>query len=145
MKAPLRRRAPGNPNALAAAEAKNARIRRLALAVFAAGCLLFRHSIMDDTFIHLQYARNLRAHGEIAFNHGEPSLGATSPLWMLLLAATGPSERAARLLSFAAGAAAVIAFAALARRRLRPAQLKPQATVETLKEDKEWLKDLRRR
>ena len=92
--------------------------RRLALLAFAAGVVLYRDSIMDDTFIHLQYARNLRAAGEIAFNHGEPSLGATSPLWMLLLAATGAGITLARLLSVAAGAGAVLAFGALAARTL---------------------------
>jgi len=51
---------------------------------------------------------------------------------------------AALVVGVALGLAAA-GFAALARRRLRPAELKPQATVETLKEDKEWLKDLRRR
>ena len=103
--------------------------RRLALVVFAAGVVLYRDSIMDDTFIHLQYARNLRAAGEIAFNHGEPSLGATSPLWMLLLAATGAGVTLARLLSVAAGAGAVLAFGALAARTLRQPAWALAATV----------------
>ncbi|MBI5836181.1 MAG: hypothetical protein HZB25_02940 [Candidatus Eisenbacteria bacterium] len=42
---------------------------------------------MDDPYIHFQYARNL-AHGAgFSFNPGEPSPGATSPLWVVLLAA----------------------------------------------------------
>ncbi|MFO8057762.1 MAG: hypothetical protein R6V10_10730 [bacterium] len=40
---------------------------------------------LDDTFIHLQFARNL-AHGHgFSFNPGEPLPGATAPLWVLLL------------------------------------------------------------
>ena len=71
---------------------------------------------MDDTFIHLQYARNLREQGMLAFNAGEPSLGATSPLWLLLLAGLGATEVAARLLSVACGAFSVWLFALQARR-----------------------------
>ena len=62
---------------------------RAVLLAYGIGVLVYRDSIMDDTFIHLQYARNLREAGELAFNRGEPSLGATSPLWILLLAAVG--------------------------------------------------------
>src|SRR5438093_2333742 len=41
---------------------------------------------MDDPYIHFQFARNL-AHGAgFSFNPGEPTPGATSPLWVLLLA-----------------------------------------------------------
>lgn len=42
--------------------------------------------LVDDTYIHLVYARNLAEHGELSFNRGEPSYGATSPLWVGLLA-----------------------------------------------------------
>jgi len=42
-------------------------------------------AIVDDTYIHLQYARNLVTHHEISFNPGEPTYGATSPLWVFLL------------------------------------------------------------
>ncbi len=91
---------------------------RVALLVYALGVLAYRDSLMDDTFIHLQYARNLRAAGTLAFNPGEPSLGATSPLWILLLAALGASELAARLASVACGGLAVWLFALQARRCL---------------------------
>jgi arabinofuranosyltransferase len=117
---------PGNGlpgNALAdAARHTPAWERRAALLLFALGVFAFRTAIMDDTFIHLQYARNLRAAGELAFNRGEPSLGASSPLWVLLLAATGVGETGARLLSLACGAFSVLVFASLARRVIgRPA------------------------
>jgi len=40
---------------------------------------------LDDTWIHLTYARNLALHGEWAFRLGEGSGGSTSPLWTALL------------------------------------------------------------
>lgn len=44
-----------------------------------------RNYAPDDTFIYLQYARNL-AHGNgLSFNAGEPSYGITSPLWAVIL------------------------------------------------------------
>jgi hypothetical protein len=54
--------------------------------VYAAGCLWLGPGVTDDTYIHLQYARNWAERGELAFNPGEPSNGATSPLWILSLA-----------------------------------------------------------
>src|SRR5215470_8244072 len=97
---------------------RDAWLRRLALLLFALGVFAYRDSLMDDTFIHLVYARNLRATGRLEFNAGEPSLGATSPLWMLLLAGAGASENAARLLSVGCGALSVLAFASLAQRTI---------------------------
>jgi hypothetical protein len=40
---------------------------------------------LDDTWIHLTYARNLALHGEWSYRLGEISGGATSPLWAALL------------------------------------------------------------
>ncbi|MCC6299744.1 MAG: hypothetical protein IT314_10630 [Anaerolineales bacterium] len=40
---------------------------------------------LDDTWIHLTYARNFAEHGEWAFRLGEESAGSTSPLWTFLL------------------------------------------------------------
>jgi hypothetical protein len=40
---------------------------------------------LDDSWIHLTYARNLAQHGEWAFRPGEKSAGSTSPLWTALL------------------------------------------------------------
>jgi len=45
---------------------------------------------LDDSFIHLQFARNLYEHGQMAFNPGVPSSGSTAPLWPMLLAAAYP-------------------------------------------------------
>ena len=40
---------------------------------------------LDDSWIHLTYARNFAQHGEWAFRLGERSAGSTSPLWTALL------------------------------------------------------------
>jgi hypothetical protein len=49
--------------------------------------LIFRVGFpLDDTWIHLTYARNLAEHGEWAFRLGEASAGSTAPLWTFLLA-----------------------------------------------------------
>ncbi len=63
-------------------------IRNVALGavLFAVLLLPLRDTVVDDTFIHLQYARNLAAAGELSFNRGDPTYGATSPLWVGLLA-----------------------------------------------------------
>jgi len=48
--------------------------------------LIFRVGFpLDDTWIHLTYARNFAEHGEWAFRLGESSAGSTSPLWTFLL------------------------------------------------------------
>jgi hypothetical protein len=39
----------------------------------------------DDTYIYLQYARNIIQNQEISFNHGEKTYGFTSPLWLGLI------------------------------------------------------------
>ena len=41
---------------------------------------------MDDPYIHFQYAKNLALGHGFSFNPGELSPGATSPLWVLVLA-----------------------------------------------------------
>ena len=56
------------------------------IALFAAASLPIAGSMTDDTFIHMQYARNLAETGELSFNRGDPSYGATSPLWVGMLA-----------------------------------------------------------
>jgi hypothetical protein len=40
---------------------------------------------LDDSWIHLQFARHVAEDGELAFNRHEPSAGSTAPLWTLLL------------------------------------------------------------
>ena len=41
---------------------------------------------LDDSWIHLTFARNLAQYGECSFRPGVPSAGSTSPLWSALLA-----------------------------------------------------------
>ncbi len=43
----------------------------------------------DDTYIYLQYARNLTNGQGISFNAGEPSYGITSPLWLFIISLGG--------------------------------------------------------
>lgn len=81
-----------------------------------------RHGFTDDGFIHLQYAKNLAAHGEFAFNAGERSFGTTSPLWVMAIAAIGgrwsnPESWVdlSRALSWAAAFATLFVFYRLAR------------------------------
>ena len=40
---------------------------------------------LDDTYIHLVYARHLAQGLGFSFNAGEPSMGTTSPLWVIIL------------------------------------------------------------
>jgi hypothetical protein len=48
--------------------------------------LVFRVGFpLDDSWIHLTYARNFAEHGEWAFRLGQRSAGSTSPLWTFLL------------------------------------------------------------
>src|SRR5437762_9698678 len=42
---------------------------------------------LDDPYIYFQFARNLATGHGFAFNPGELTPGATSPLWVLMLAA----------------------------------------------------------
>ncbi len=39
----------------------------------------------DDTFIYMQYARNIAGGHGFSFNPGEPSYGVTSPFWVIIL------------------------------------------------------------
>ncbi|MBD3221461.1 hypothetical protein GF314_09480 [bacterium] len=92
----------------------------LGLLVLVAAQILLRGYVTDDTYIHLRYAENLLAHGEFSFNPGESTYGATSPLWILGLAAllelglAGPA--AAWTLGLISGALLVVVLAGLLRR-----------------------------
>src|SRR5512143_343579 len=41
---------------------------------------------LDDSWIHLTFARNLARGWGFAYNQGEPVAGSTAPLWTLILA-----------------------------------------------------------
>ena len=68
-------------------------------------------SMTDDTYIHMQYARNLAEAGELSFNRGDPTYGATSPLWVFLLSIVyrlgGDMAHWSRILSLFFGVASV--------------------------------------
>lgn len=52
-----------------------------------ASALIYRVGFpLDDSWIHLTYARNLALRGEWAFQPGQLSAGSTAPLWTFLLA-----------------------------------------------------------
>jgi len=75
---------------------------------------------LDDSWIHLHFARNLAAGAGFSFNPGTPVAGSTAPLWTLLLAAgavvASPSLGMAKALGIVAtlGAALLTRRAALA-------------------------------
>jgi len=71
---------------------------------------------LDDSWIHLHFARNLAEGAGFAYNPGVPVSGSTAPLWTLLLAGTftlaGVSPAWAKVL----GIVAALATALLTRR-----------------------------
>ncbi len=82
------------------------------VAVFTVAGIPVAGSMIDDTYIHIQYARNLAEAGELSFNRGDPSYGATSPLWVGILAlvhlAGGDLATWCRVLSRVAGALSIV-------------------------------------
>ena len=107
----------------------------LALAILLCALLAWplRHYVTDDTFIHLQYAHHLARGDGLVFNPGERVYGATSPLWVALLAdamAMGADGLVAgKLLGAAATLAAVLLWFALARRTLAHPWLPALSTI----------------
>jgi hypothetical protein len=75
---------------------------------------------LDDSWIHLHFARNLAEGAGFVYNPGHPVSGSTAPLWTLLLAAgaliAGASPAMAKTLGVAAavGAALVVRRVAIA-------------------------------
>jgi hypothetical protein len=59
---------------------------------------------LDDGWIHQTYARNLGVLHQFAYNPGEPSVGFTSPLWMLLLSPAHALHLDPRLWAYVLGA-----------------------------------------
>src|SRR5207244_5142763 len=48
---------------------------------------------LDDSWIHLHFARNLAAGAGFSYNPGVPIAGSTAPLWTLLLGARSEERR----------------------------------------------------
>lgn len=65
---------------------KDVLILTLSCSLFIGLVIPLRGALVDDTYIHLVYARNLSDTGELSFNRGDPTYGSTSPLWVVLLA-----------------------------------------------------------
>ena len=66
------------------------RLARAGIVLIALALLVpYAGYLTDDSFIHFQFAKHLLRGEGFAFNAGVPTYGATSPLWVLLLAATG--------------------------------------------------------
>jgi len=74
--------------------------------------------LVDDTFIHLTFARNLSRGAGFAFNPGEPTYGVTAPLWTLILTLFSvvfpPGPLPAKTLSIIFGLLTIPAFRRLA-------------------------------
>lgn len=107
----------------------------LGFALLLAAALMWplQHYLTDDTFIHLQYARNLAEGRGLVFNPGERVYGCTSPLWVTLLAdgiALGfDGLKVARVLGALATLWSVALFLQLMRRNLKTPAVRVAATV----------------
>jgi hypothetical protein len=71
---------------------------------------------LDDSWIHLHFARNLAEGAGFAYNPGTPVSGSTAPLWTLLLAAGALAAGPTLLMVKAIGVAATLAAALVTRR-----------------------------
>jgi hypothetical protein len=71
---------------------------------------------LDDSWIHLQFARNLAGGAGFSYNPGQPVSGSTAPLWTLLLAAGAFLVGASLLMAKTLGVAAAVGAALVTRR-----------------------------
>jgi len=71
---------------------------------------------LDDSWIHLQFARNLAAGAGFSYNPGEPVAGSTAPLWTLLLGAGAVVASASLATAKVIGVVATLAAALITRR-----------------------------
>jgi hypothetical protein len=91
----------------------------LALALFVARERLIAGASglpLDDSWIHLQFARNLAEGAGFSFNPGHPVAGSTAPLWTLLLGAGAVVFSASLWTAKAFGIVATLAAGLLTRR-----------------------------
>lgn len=113
------------------------RVEKLGLLVALALALALmwpvREYVTDDTYIHLQYAKNVATGHGFVFNPGERVYGSTSPLWVTLIAdgmALGfDGLLVARVIGLAATLWSVVLFLQLVRRNLRMPELRALATI----------------
>jgi hypothetical protein len=71
---------------------------------------------LDDSWIHLHFARNLAEGGGFAYNPGRPVAGSTAPLWTLLLGGGALVAGASVAVAKALGVAGALGAAVLTRR-----------------------------
>src|SRR3989442_2390532 len=71
---------------------------------------------LDDSWIHLQFARNLAEGAGFAYNPGMPVAGSTAPLWTLLLGAAVRAGGAQLWVAKLLGIACTLVAALLTRR-----------------------------
>ena len=71
---------------------------------------------LDDSWIHLHFARNLAEGAGFAYNPGVPVAGSTAPLWTLLLGAAVRVGGARLLVAKLLGVACTLVAALLTRR-----------------------------
>jgi hypothetical protein len=71
---------------------------------------------LDDSWIHLHFARNLATGAGFAYNPGQPMSGSTAPLWTLLLGAGALVAGASLVMAKTVGVASGIGAALVVRR-----------------------------
>jgi hypothetical protein len=84
---------------------------------------------LDDSWIHLHFARNLAEGAGFSYNPGTPVAGSTAPLWTLLLAAGAVAFGSSLATAKAIGIAATLATALLTRRAALAFGAPPAAAV----------------
>ena len=102
-------------------------------AVVVAALWPFRGYVTDDTYIHLQFARNLAQGYGFAFEEGRQVYGFTSPLWVMLLGAAErlglPGLPAARVLGLFFTFASIAGVHALSKEWMRDRRFVWTATI----------------
>jgi hypothetical protein len=87
----------------------------------------------DDTYIYLQFAKNVTHGHGLSFNAGIPTYGFTSPFWLLLISSAGRIGfdllNAAKWLDLIVAACSIVAFYALARTVLADLPISLIATI----------------
>jgi hypothetical protein len=71
---------------------------------------------LDDSWIHLHFARNIAEGAGFAYNPGRPVAGSTAPLWTLLLAGAAVMTNASVIMAKLVGVLCALGAAVLTRR-----------------------------
>ena len=128
----------GVSRSVAAAALPRQRSRWLAVLCALAGLtlaatLLTRAVVNDDPYITYRYASNLAGGAEFTYNHGEPVLSTTAPLYALVLAALAVLRIDPPTASLLVGSVSVFAAGALMYRLgLRSGQARPALIAAVL-------------